>query len=100
MPFDISERLSAVAGGLPGARWTRDENFHLTLRFIGDVDEGVADDVDGALSARPRRQGSQIHLPPSFKSPTRISSGQVKPGDFETCFALCTIFRPNDKHDH
>ena len=23
--------------------------FHLTLRFIGDVDEGVADDVDGAL---------------------------------------------------
>ena len=49
MPFDISERLSAVAGGLPGARWTRDENFHLTLRFIGDVDEGVADDVDGAL---------------------------------------------------
>ncbi len=38
-----------MAGGLPGARWTRDENFHLTLRFIGDVDEGVADDVDGAL---------------------------------------------------
>ena len=35
---------------MPGARWTRDENFHLTLRFIGDVDEGVADDVDGALS--------------------------------------------------
>ena len=34
---------------MPGARWTRDENFHLTLRFIGDVDEGVADDVDGAL---------------------------------------------------
>ena len=38
-----------MAGGLPGARWTRDENFHLTLRFIGDVDEGVADDVDSAL---------------------------------------------------
>ena len=38
VPFDIGKRLSAMAGGLPGARWTRDENFHLTLRFIGDVD--------------------------------------------------------------
>ena len=49
VPSDISGRLSAMAGGLPGARWTRDKNFHLTLRFIGYIDEGVADDVDGAL---------------------------------------------------
>ncbi len=43
-------------GGLPGARWITPENYHLTVRFIGEVDEGLAEDIDGALAvirARP-----------------------------------------------
>ena len=28
-----------LRGGLPGARWIDPENYHLTLRFIGDVDD-------------------------------------------------------------
>ncbi len=35
--------------GVPGARWVRPENMHLTLRFIGEVENGTADDVDAAL---------------------------------------------------
>lgn len=50
IPDDVSARLSAVMGGLDGARWVDPENFHLTLRFVGEVDSGVADDLEGALA--------------------------------------------------
>jgi len=43
-PVEIRERLSMMRGGVPGARWTAPDNFHLTLRFIGDVPEDVAED--------------------------------------------------------
>ncbi len=37
-----------LRGGLPGARWIDVENYHITLRFIGDVDGRTADEiVDG-----------------------------------------------------
>lgn len=49
MPTNTIKRLSALAFGLPGAHWTRPENLHLTLRFIGEVDEGKAQDIDSAL---------------------------------------------------
>lgn len=49
MPADIRMRLSSVASGLPGARWTREESYHLTLRYIGKVDQGTADDIDAVL---------------------------------------------------
>ena len=39
-----------MAAGLPGARWTGAESYHLTLRFVGEVDEGVAADIDDALA--------------------------------------------------
>ncbi|MDR3440453.1 RNA 2',3'-cyclic phosphodiesterase [Telmatospirillum sp.] len=49
LPEDLRQRLALLAGGLPGARWTPLENFHLTLRFIGEVDEVDADAVDRSL---------------------------------------------------
>jgi 2'-5' RNA ligase len=40
-----------LQAGVPGARWVAPENMHITLRFIGEVDEGHASDIDAALHA-------------------------------------------------
>jgi len=56
VPEALREQLSGLAGGIPGARWVPPENYHLTLRFIGEVEGWQADEVDEALSgirARP-----------------------------------------------
>jgi 2'-5' RNA ligase len=42
IPAEIGDSLSMLRGGLPGARWIDPEFYHLTLRFIGDVDDSVA----------------------------------------------------------
>jgi len=56
MPADFQARLAPIMTGLPGARWVTPENLHLTLRFIGEVDEHDAAILDEALS--------QIKRPP------------------------------------
>jgi len=43
--------LSTICVGLHGANWVDPGNYHVTLRFIGEVDEGVAADIDDALKA-------------------------------------------------
>lgn len=50
LPEALRARLSALAAGLPGARWLPPENLHVTLRFIGEVDGGQARDIDAALA--------------------------------------------------
>jgi RNA 2',3'-cyclic 3'-phosphodiesterase len=50
LPPEIKLRLSLIAAGVPGARWVDPGNYHVTLRFIGDVDEGMAGDIDAALA--------------------------------------------------
>ena len=51
LPEDVRQRLSGLAFGMPTARRVAPENLHLTLRFIGEVDNGQAEDIDLALSA-------------------------------------------------
>lgn len=55
IPSEIGQELSAYRGGLPGARWIDPENYHITLRFIGDIDEACAQDVFSILGLARRR---------------------------------------------
>lgn len=45
IPRNAALSLSLLRGGLPGARWIDVENYHITLRFIGDVDGRTADEI-------------------------------------------------------
>jgi RNA 2',3'-cyclic 3'-phosphodiesterase len=49
VPADIAFSLSLLRGGLPGARWVEPEDYHITLRFIGDVEEPMADEIADSL---------------------------------------------------
>lgn len=49
IPSDLAFALSLKRGGLTGARWIDPENYHITLRFIGDVDAATANDVADGL---------------------------------------------------
>ena len=61
IPRDAALSLSLLRGGLPGARWIDVENYHITLRFIGDVEGHVADEVANALD-RVRRPAFNLTL--------------------------------------
>ncbi|CAN7158596.1 RNA 2',3'-cyclic phosphodiesterase [Brucella pseudogrignonensis] len=61
IPRDAALSLSLLRGGLPGARWIDVENYHITLRFIGDVEGHVADEVANALD-RVRRPEFMLNL--------------------------------------
>ena len=50
-PRPVREILLAAMHGIAGARWQNDEQLHLTLRFIGEVDRHKAEDVAAALGA-------------------------------------------------
>ena len=60
-PPELKLRLSLLSTGMPGARWVDAGNFHLTLRFIGEVGRDVAADIDDALGRlRARRFTLQL----------------------------------------
>ncbi|GLK77696.1 RNA 2',3'-cyclic phosphodiesterase [Methylopila jiangsuensis] len=45
VPEEVGLILSGYRGGLSGARWIDVENYHITLRFLGDVDEETAQEA-------------------------------------------------------
>jgi 2'-5' RNA ligase len=55
IPADIGSTLSQLRGGLPGARWIDPENYHVTLRFIGDIDGVSANEIAGLLNRVERK---------------------------------------------
>jgi RNA 2',3'-cyclic 3'-phosphodiesterase len=59
IPSDVGQHLAMLRGGLPGARWVDPENYHLTLRFIGDVDDDVAHEI-ASLLGRVKRSPFEI----------------------------------------
>ncbi len=86
-PPELKLDLSLLCTGVPGARWVDPGNLHLTLRFIGEIAEDVAADIDEALAGlkarrftlqlartgifggnRPRSPSSAISLPQTRNS--------------------------------
>lgn len=62
VPYDVQLALSLKRGGLFGARWIDPENYHITLRFIGDVDNHVADEVSYELDRAANFEAFRIRL--------------------------------------
>jgi 2'-5' RNA ligase len=55
IPRDVGEQLALLRGGLPGARWIDPENYHVTLRFIGDIDDALGREIAALLDQVKRR---------------------------------------------
>jgi 2'-5' RNA ligase len=51
VPKEIGMLLASFRGGVHGARWVDPANYHLTLRFIGDIDDRTAGEVADILDA-------------------------------------------------
>jgi 2'-5' RNA ligase len=51
LPLSVRQRLSDLAVGVPGARWVPPENYHITVRFIGETPRHRAEELDLALAA-------------------------------------------------
>jgi len=88
-PRLLREALLARMGGIANARWQTDEQLHLTLRFIGEVDRHQAEDIAAALG--------QVHHPAftlaldrvgRFDRKGRIDTLWVGAGPAETLQAL------------
>ena len=61
IPAEIGQTLSGLRGGLPGARWIDPENYHVTLRFIGDIDGTYANEIASMLF-RVNRKPFEVRL--------------------------------------
>jgi RNA 2',3'-cyclic 3'-phosphodiesterase len=57
VPPEIAAGLAPFQGGLPGARWIEPRDFHVTLRFLGDVERTLAEDFLDLLGEM-RHRGS------------------------------------------
>ena len=55
IPKNVQQALALLRGGLPGARWIDPENYHITLRFIGDIDDRLAHEIASVLDGVKRR---------------------------------------------
>ena len=56
LPEAVVGQLALMRGGVMGARWLEPEDYHIALRFIGDVDGRAARDIAETLGdiRRPR----------------------------------------------
>jgi RNA 2',3'-cyclic 3'-phosphodiesterase len=50
IPSHVRQMLSSLRDGLPGARWVEPSDYHITLRFIGDISNPLAVEIDSMLA--------------------------------------------------
>ncbi len=50
IPERVAAQIAFARGGVVGARWMEPADYHVTLRFIGDIDPRMAQDVVETLS--------------------------------------------------
>lgn len=53
VPNDIADTLIPLQRGLNGASWRPRENFHVTLRFFGEVSHQMAEELDRDIAEIP-----------------------------------------------
>lgn len=61
VPSDIAQQLTPLQKSLPGASWRPKKNFHITLRFFGEVSREFAFELDDQIAAIPA-QAFQLRL--------------------------------------
>ena len=61
IPAPLAQELALFRGGISGGRWIDPENYHITLRFIGDIDRATARDIFTTL-AQIRRPAFTVTL--------------------------------------
>lgn len=53
-PYPIRKGLLDIMSGVANARWQKDDQLHITLRFVGELDRHIANDLaDSLRSVRP-----------------------------------------------
>jgi len=91
LPTEIKTQIASISGGIPGARWVPPENYHLTLRFIGEVQSWQAEEVDAALGAiRAPRFDLALSGIGTFEKGGRVQSLNVKAERSESLARLQT----------
>jgi 2'-5' RNA ligase len=75
LPDEQKALLQQLCNGLPGARWVRDRQFHLSLHFLGEIDgpgfEAVTEALHGVRSDPFELELAGVgHFPP--RGPPRV----------------------------
>lgn len=77
LPQAVKSGLLRLKTSIPTARWSDNRQFHLTLRFLGDIDQNRVGNVESALSqiALPAFEMSLKGVgcfPENINKPTRV----------------------------
>ena len=87
-PPGVRDALATICRGLDNARWTRPEQMHLTLRFLGSLPTsrvGTIAAALGAVASSPsfRVAAAGFGVFPSFRSPRVLWAGVDPPAPLQ-----------------